>query len=74
MYRCFYLLIKNNVTFPNNSCHFVMGIEIMFADELNSIYEPITTYYKRQLQLNNKHLLNKWFVNHFNVCYSEITV
>lgn len=51
-----------------------MGIEIMFADELNSIYEPITKYYKRQLQLNNKHLLNKWFVNHFNVCYSEITV
>lgn len=42
------------------------AIQLLFIDELHCIYFPM--HYKHQLQLDNKQLVNKWFIEHFIVC------
>lgn len=46
----------------------ITDIQIIFIDELHSIYLPVTQYFKHHLQPYSKQLLNKWFIMHL---YSE---
>lgn len=48
---------------------FYEAIIIMFTDELHSIYEPFSKYYKHQYELHNEQLLNKWFIRYFILYY-----
>lgn len=46
----------------------------MFIDKLYSILKAITQNYQLKLQLYSEELLNKWFLNNFTVCFSEMSI
>lgn len=54
---------KNNILYVTSQFS-----EVVHTDELHSIYLPLLKYYKHQMLLYNKQLLNKWLIKHVIVC------
>ena len=44
----------------------------MFMNEPHNTYEPFTKYYKHQLQVYSKQLLNTLFINYCIICSQSI--